>query len=264
MEAIKSAIVGQKIFKLKIADTSQSRAQGLMHIKSMPQDEGMLFVMDKSGPANFWMLNTHVPLDIVFLDHDFRVLKIDEMQPLVGKSSCESNVRYVIEVNQGQLTNAGVSIGDKIKMGDNNLTSAGFVIVDFANLQEPKALCLFSNWHIWGFPKGRAENDEEILETAYRETAEESGLTKEDFRWAGAQACPVIYVAGKDVKTAHYFFAERVSNATPWLPINPEIGKAEHIAWKWVPVSRLSVYLPKSLMPVIDDLERWCDEISHG
>lgn len=141
------------------------------------------------------------------------------------------------------------------------IESAGFVIVDFSGVR-PTALCLMSDWHTWDFPKGHVEAGENHLDAAFRETEEESGLTKDDYFFSGAHATPVTYPAGKDMKTATYFFAERTTSTAPWLPINPELGHAEHIVWRWIGLDKLRSMLPRRLLPVIDELEQWCYDYS--
>ena len=136
------------------------------------------------------------------------------------------------------------------------IQSSGFIIVDFSTAQ-PRALCLRA-YALWDFPKGRAEDGESSIVTALRETQEETGLTTSDFNHSGLGAPPVTYKAGKNMKTATYYFAERISQTAPTLPINPELGHPEHEEWRWVPVDTLHGFMPARLLPVVDALVEWC------
>lgn len=138
------------------------------------------------------------------------------------------------------------------------INSSGFVIVDFSG-KEPRALCLKA-FSLWDFPKGRAEGDETLLETALRETLEETGLSENDFCPSGKCAPSITYRVGKNMKTATYFFAERTSSTCPMLPVNPDLGHPEHTEWKWFPVRSLHEVMPARLLPVVDAVVEWCNE----
>ena len=139
--------------------------------------------------------------------------------------------------------------------------SAGVVIVDFSNPQDPKALCLRA-YKNWDFPKGHLDGQETRREAALRETREETGLVPGDYKFSEFYAQSLIYRAGKDNKQVTYFLAERTSDTQPTLPVNPEIGKPEHQEWCWIPVSSLHKILPPRLAPVVDALETWCGGLS--
>ena len=138
------------------------------------------------------------------------------------------------------------------------IESAGCVIVDFSGA-EPTALCLVNEWGLWDFPKGQMEEGESKFDTALRETAEECGLTPEDFHASNVSAATAPYGTGGGKKIATYFFAEKTSDAKPFLPVNPELGKPEHVGWRWFPVSQLHTLMSRRLLPIIDALVSWCD-----
>ena len=104
----------------KIANTSEQRANGLMHINSMPQTQGMLFIYEKEEPLSFWMANTKIPLDIIFLDKNKTIVDIQKMRPcteLIVKSCpiyiSKIPAKYAIEINQNLTDKYSIKIGQK-------------------------------------------------------------------------------------------------------------------------------------------------------
>ncbi len=109
--------IGKMNFDLEIADTVATRRRGLMYRQSMPEDRGMLFVFDYPEVLHFWMKNTYIPLDIIYLDADGRVVTIKQMKPLDTTTvSSEKPAKYAIELNQGMAQKAGVREGDIIRL----------------------------------------------------------------------------------------------------------------------------------------------------
>jgi uncharacterized membrane protein (UPF0127 family) len=98
-----------------VARSDEERAQGLMHRREMPEDEGMLFMCDRSAVQKFWMKDTHLPLSIAFVDEDGTILKIADLEPHELESeSSEHPVRFVLEVNQGWFAERGIAPGTRI------------------------------------------------------------------------------------------------------------------------------------------------------
>jgi uncharacterized membrane protein (UPF0127 family) len=110
--------VGTKTFTLEVADTSTSRTRGLMRRDSMPRDHGMLFVFPAEDERGFWMKDTRIPLDIVFLDAGGRVVSVHQMKPYDVKNTTYSAgpAKYAIELNQGVAAEAGVKPGDVVEI----------------------------------------------------------------------------------------------------------------------------------------------------
>ncbi len=108
---------GQTSFTIEIADDEAERAQGLMFRESMARGAGMLFVYPKPQRAAFWMKNTLIPLDIIFLDEAGRVIQIQadavpgDLTPLPGGD----NVFAVLEINGGLAARYGISIGTEMR-----------------------------------------------------------------------------------------------------------------------------------------------------
>ena len=94
--------------QLETADTPEERERGLMERRNLAEDSGMLFIWEDSKERNFWMKNTYIPLDMIFLtaEKSIRTIKQAEPQPNVSDEdlriySSEGPAKYVIETNQG-------------------------------------------------------------------------------------------------------------------------------------------------------------------
>lgn len=112
-----SLALGQRTFTLEVADEEQERQIGLMHRDSMPSDHGMIFVFPDEQPRSFWMLNTRIPLDIVYLDSRGKIISIRQMKPL-DLTGVESGgpAKYAIELNQGMAAAAGLVKGQTVNL----------------------------------------------------------------------------------------------------------------------------------------------------
>jgi uncharacterized membrane protein (UPF0127 family) len=109
--------VGQKTYQCEIAADDANREQGLMHRKSMPEDHGMIFVFGYEQVLYFWMKNTLIPLDIVYLNRDGKVVAVRQMKPLdVSSVGSKEPAQYAIELNAGQAEKSGVKEGDIIRL----------------------------------------------------------------------------------------------------------------------------------------------------
>jgi uncharacterized membrane protein (UPF0127 family) len=100
----------------EIADTPQASENGLMFRDSLPENQGMLFVLEEPRKASFWMKNTKIPLSIAFIDSAGKIFEIKSMNPLdeTVVPSSSDQVSYALEVNQGWFARHGISSGAKI------------------------------------------------------------------------------------------------------------------------------------------------------
>lgn len=99
--------------QLDVMHTPALRAQGLMHVSSIPDGYGMAFVWPKPTPVAFWMKDTRIPLDVVFFDASHRILDIVSMEPFDETShAAPVPIRLAIEVPQGHFATYGVKVGD--------------------------------------------------------------------------------------------------------------------------------------------------------
>lgn len=106
--------IGGKQYKVELAETEAEKEEGLQGIKNLPDDQGMLFVYDKPQTVGFWMKDTLIPLDIIFIDEDQEVISIYQGKPEDETIVEEDNVKYVLEVNQ----NSGIEEGDELEFED--------------------------------------------------------------------------------------------------------------------------------------------------
>ncbi len=100
-------------FTVEIADAPAERAQGLMGRQSMPEDHGMLFAYPAPRPVAFWMQNTPLPLDMLFIDETGRVVSLHENAIPFDETPIPSGlpVRYVLEINGGLAAKLGLRPG---------------------------------------------------------------------------------------------------------------------------------------------------------
>lgn len=103
--------------RVELALTEPQRARGLMHRRHLPDDAGMLFVFDRMDHLSFWMENTLIPLDMVFIDDAMRVVGVVESaEPLTRDArEVDGESRYVLEVNGGFAGRHGIAAGTPVR-----------------------------------------------------------------------------------------------------------------------------------------------------
>lgn len=109
------------IIHSRIADTPEKTEKGLMFVKNLPADEGMLFVFEQDDVHLFWMKNTLIDLDILFLAPDGTINHLYERVPHTYTYTPDAEVprvagkgRYVLEVAAGTITRQNLKQGDKL------------------------------------------------------------------------------------------------------------------------------------------------------
>ena len=110
--------INDKEYNVLVAQTEDEKATGLMNVEEMDDNEGMLFIYDAPQTLEFWMKDTEIPLDIIFIDSDWEVKKIAKGNPFDETIISCDNVQYVLELNQ----NSGVQVGDEIDIEDDELS----------------------------------------------------------------------------------------------------------------------------------------------
>jgi len=107
---------GVHVFTVEIADTEQARERGLMFRKELPPGRGMLFDFHDDQPVQFWMHNTYIPLDMIFIAGDGRVVRVAENAKPMSDDLIPSGrpVRAVLEVIGGTASKFGIAPGDRV------------------------------------------------------------------------------------------------------------------------------------------------------
>ena len=109
--------LGSKTFTLEVANSESSREFGLMKRDSMPADHGMIFAFAEPANVAFYMKNTRIPLDIVFVDSAGGVISIKQMKPYdLTSVYADGQAKWAIELNQGAAASAGLKVGDKLQI----------------------------------------------------------------------------------------------------------------------------------------------------
>lgn len=104
-------------YQVEVADTDKSRARGLMFRREIAPGTGMLFDMGVTRDVAFWMHNTFVPLDIIFISEKGRVVSIthDAKPQSDTRIPSESPVRFVLELPTPEARRIGLAIGDRVR-----------------------------------------------------------------------------------------------------------------------------------------------------
>ena len=113
-----SLSINNQGYYLEVAQTNKTRKKGLSQRNELCFNCGMLFVFNKSGKQAFWMKDTHIPLDIIWLDSKFQIVKIitaiktDSEDIYIN----EKPAKYAIELNANESLKLGLKIGDTIQI----------------------------------------------------------------------------------------------------------------------------------------------------
>lgn len=108
-------------FDVELAITPEERSTGLMFREKLDSQKGILFVFNQEGKHSFWMKNTLIPLDIIWINENKEIVFISENTQPCKTSSCSTiepteKAKYVLEINSGISKNIGLSFGDKAKI----------------------------------------------------------------------------------------------------------------------------------------------------
>jgi len=114
------------VFDCYLAVTGVERSKGLMNVMDLDDDKGMLFVYDPPDFVSFYMKNTYIGLDIIFISPDMKVISIHEASPGAGlpddevdRFSSEQAVAYVLEINRGFSASYGIGPGIEVEIDMN-------------------------------------------------------------------------------------------------------------------------------------------------
>ena len=112
--------VGEHTFYVEKAVTEEEKAIGLMNRSELALDRGMLFIYDEEVQPSFWMRNTLIPLDIIFIDKNKEITQIATAQPCpFSETQCPTyesreKVQYVLELNAGTAQEKKIKVGDLV------------------------------------------------------------------------------------------------------------------------------------------------------
>ena len=106
-------------FNVEIADNYSTLTKGLMYRKDLPKNQGMLFIFPKEDIYSFWMKNTLIPLDIIWLNKNKEVIFMAKSAQPCARANCPSIVpdglaSYALELNAGSADKIGLGLGDRI------------------------------------------------------------------------------------------------------------------------------------------------------
>jgi len=103
-------------FKVELAETGEQKSRGLMYRREMGVDEGMLFLYRRDQVVTMWMANTFLPLDMLFIERDGTIVRIQANTIPQSREiiSSRKRVRAVLELNAGTARRLGISPGDKV------------------------------------------------------------------------------------------------------------------------------------------------------
>ena len=115
---VKKITINDTVILAEVADEPDEWAKGLMYRTSLDENKGMLFVFEEENFYVFWMKNTLIPLDMIWIGDDKTIVDITTAEPC-EKEPCqeytpEEIAQYVLEVNKGFAEKNGIKVGDKV------------------------------------------------------------------------------------------------------------------------------------------------------
>ncbi|MER3317826.1 MAG: DUF192 domain-containing protein [Allomuricauda sp.] len=108
-------------FDIEIAETEYETQTGLMYRKSMKEDRGMLFIQPSESLQYFYMKNTEIPLDIIYINTGMKIVSFQKNAEPFNENTLPSNApaKYVLEINAGLSDQFGLQVGDSISFSRN-------------------------------------------------------------------------------------------------------------------------------------------------
>jgi|SRR3989338_1876450 len=111
---------GHVTVNAQVADDNDKRARGLMLVESLDENAGMLFVFEQEDFQTFWMKNTLIPLDMIFIDEELKIVDIKNAIPCTNDPcqlyKSEAPAKYVLEVNGNFTKKNNIMPGNKVKI----------------------------------------------------------------------------------------------------------------------------------------------------
>jgi len=118
-QEINQVIINNITIKIEIADSPKEHAEGLMYRASLDKNSGMLFIFEDEKIRSFWMKNTLIPLDIIFLDKDLKIINIVENALPCQEDQCDTYesslpAQLVLELNAGFVEENHINVRDNV------------------------------------------------------------------------------------------------------------------------------------------------------
>ena len=116
---IQKVCFNENCYSVELAQTDEQRQTGLMGREYLDKDMGMLFIYEDEGVYPFWMKNTLIPLDMIWIDKNATVARIIKNAEPCGKEYCPSinpnkKAKYVLEINGGEADSIGLAEGSRV------------------------------------------------------------------------------------------------------------------------------------------------------
>ena len=109
------SINGHKL-TAEVVRTDATRTEGLMHRRILPETRGMLFVFRDTALHSMWMMNTHIPLSVAFLDPSGTIINIEDMEPHPRDAHPAAKpAKFALEVNRGWFKKRGIKAGARVE-----------------------------------------------------------------------------------------------------------------------------------------------------
>ena len=117
---IKEVCFEKTCFKVELAMTNQEKANGLMFRQNLEINKGMLFIFEKQDIYQFWMKNTLIPLDIIWINENKEIVYIKQ-NALPCKENCnkitpDKKAKYVLEINSGLIKELNIKTNDNVNL----------------------------------------------------------------------------------------------------------------------------------------------------
>lgn len=177
--------VGDKEYKVKEAKTEEEKQNGLQGKKELPEDEGMLFYFDHPDDYSFWMKDTDIPLDIIYINEDQEVTKVYKAKPHDETLVSYPETLYVLEVNR----NSGIKVGDELDFVDDKLPVMKVLAPDGSTQME-----------LWGGERIVSRRETKILIKKAKKS--DISQSENDFKALGRYIFKVI--KGQDTRPNEY------------------------------------------------------------
>lgn len=183
--------IGKKKYDVSLATTKEEKEKGLMNVKELPKDKGMLFDFSNNpGTISMWMKDTLIPLDIVFIDEDQEVISVQEGTPYDETLITENKVAYVLEVNK----DSGIKKGDELDIDDDSIPVMKVLAQDGSTQME-----------LWGGERIVSRRETKIL----IKKAKKADLTKEDSDYKNLGRYIFKVIKGQDTRKPEYVEAPK-------------------------------------------------------